>query len=343
MLQKTVGVYIGRFQPFHEEHYRTITHALGVVDTLVILVGSSYIPRSFKNPFTYEERVSMISNTIAQEMGTLTLNRVKYEPLVDNLYDDNDWAIQVRTLVSKHTESPNAVVKLFGSVKDDSSFYFDLFPSYEKHLTPISRPIDATFIRELYFCEVPKLSYLTQVVPKVVLNFLNKFSETQDFKNLVNEVNFIKDYKKQWAVAPYPVTFVTTDAVVVQSGHVLLITRKAYPGKGLYALPGGFLDANKDASLLDCCLRELKEETKIELPMRVLRGSIKSTRAFDAINRSERGRTITHAFHLQLEDNRKLPKVKASDDAASCQWVDIATLDPRLMYEDHYSIIKYFV
>jgi bifunctional NMN adenylyltransferase/nudix hydrolase len=184
---------------------------------------------------------------------------------------------------------------------------------------------------------------ITALVPSPVVSFLKPFALNAAFSELCSEVDFLKKYKKQWEVAPYPVVFVTTDAVVEQAGHVLLITRKAFPGKGLYALPGGFLDANKDKSLLDGCLRELKEETKIELPSRVLRGSIKDTKAFDAIGRSNRGRTITHAFYFKLENNTVLPKVKASDDAESAQWVDISELTPENMYEDHYSIIKYFI
>ena len=58
---------------------------------------------------------------------------------------------------------------------------------------------------------------------------------------LVEEQAYIKRYKDIWADAPYAPTFVTTDAVVIQSGHVLLVKRRTAPGKGLWALPGGFL------------------------------------------------------------------------------------------------------
>ena len=41
------------------------------------------------------------------------------------------------------------------------------------------------------------------------------------------------------------IMFITVDAVVVQSGHILMIERKAQPRRGLMALPGAFLDANE--------------------------------------------------------------------------------------------------
>jgi bifunctional NMN adenylyltransferase/nudix hydrolase len=80
----------------------------------------------------------------------------------------------------------------------------------------------------------------------------------------------IEKYKESWKAAPFPPTFVTVDAVVVQSGHVLLVKRKAMPGAGLWALPGGFL--NQEETLLDGAIRELKEETKIKVPVPVLKG-----------------------------------------------------------------------
>ena len=68
------------------------------------------------------------------------------------------------------------------------------------------------------------------------------FVNTPIYDYLKQEHDYILGYRRAWEAAPYPPTFVTTDAVVVQSGHILLIQRKAAPGKGLWALPGGFLN-----------------------------------------------------------------------------------------------------
>ena len=52
----TYGVYIGRFQPLHNAHWRTIEFALSQVDCLIIVIGSSNQPRTIKNPFSAAER-----------------------------------------------------------------------------------------------------------------------------------------------------------------------------------------------------------------------------------------------------------------------------------------------
>ncbi len=65
------------------------------------------------------------------------------------------------------------------------------------------------------------------------------------------ELEHVKAYKKAWEAAPYPVKHVTVDAVVEQSGHVLVVKRRAEPGKGLLALikdDGGFLTVRKEAA-----------------------------------------------------------------------------------------------
>jgi bifunctional NMN adenylyltransferase/nudix hydrolase len=150
----------------------------------------------------------------------------------------------------------------------------------------------------------------------------------------------IKKYKKSWEAAPYAPTFVTTDAVVVQSGHVLLIERGAAPGEGLWALPGGFI--NQDETIEDAALRELREETKVKVPLPVLRGSIKANRVFDKPDRDPRGRMITHAFLIELPPG-ELPAIKGSDDARHARWVPISDVEEAEMYADHYHIITYFL
>ena len=86
------------------------------------------------------------------------------------------------------------------------------------------------------------------------------------------------------------------------------------------------------------------EETQIKLPEKVLRGSIVNRKVFDAINRSERGRTITHAIHIRLTDGEwNLPKIKGSDDAEKAQWVPLGKVRSEEMFDDHFDIIQYFL
>ncbi|MBF9662185.1 NUDIX domain-containing protein, partial [Streptococcus pseudopneumoniae] len=81
------------------------------------------------------------------------------------------------------------------------------------------------------------------------------------------------------------------DAVIVWQGHVLMVKRRSEPGKGLWAMPGGFVNAATDKSIVSAMTRELKEETGLKLPPAQVAGA--KSKVYDALERSARGRTIT--------------------------------------------------
>lgn len=332
-----VIVYIGRFQPFHNAHLEILNRAISLSEKVVVILGSSFQPRTYKNPFTITQRELMIYG----EIGIDTLGKVKIFPARDSMYNDQAWAIRIQQIVAENSPI-KAKIGIIGHEKDESSFYLKMFPQWDHIDVECIEPLHSTDIRDLYFREEVNMNYIKGVVPETTFALLNSYKETEHYDQILKERFFIEDYKRQYAGFPYPPTFVTTDAVVVQSGHVLMVKRRSEPGKGLLALPGGFLNADTDKSMVDCCIRELKEETRIKVPTPVLIGSIKDTKVFDAINRSARGRTITHAFHIELPDG-ELSKVKGSDDAEKAMWVPIGKLDSVDCFEDHFDIINYFV
>jgi len=54
------GLFVGRFQPFHNGHLEAINYILKKTDELIIVVGSSQLSHEKSNPFTAGERVTMI-------------------------------------------------------------------------------------------------------------------------------------------------------------------------------------------------------------------------------------------------------------------------------------------
>jgi bifunctional NMN adenylyltransferase/nudix hydrolase len=227
-----------------------------------------------------------------------------------------------------------------GHCKDTSSYYLELFPQWDYVETGDHQGLNSTDIRRAYF-EGSAEGY-DAVVPPGVARFLEAFQLGDRYQVLCDEYKFVQAYQSAWAAAPYPPTFVTTDAVVVQSGHVLVVRRKAKPGLGLIALPGGFV--RQDETLVEGMLRELREETRLKVPLPVLRGSIVDSHVFDNPGRSLRGRTLTHAYFLQLKAG-ELPPVKGSDDAEKAWWMSLADLYAHedQIYEDHLQIIQHFV
>jgi len=343
-------IFIGRFQPFHSGHLKVVEKAFEQSEKVIMLIGSAHQPRSVRNPWLFQERDEMIRNCLSENES----QRLITAPLMDVTYNDELWVKNVQStingLVTAHFATPHKHPKvgLIGHSKDHSSYYLNLFPQWGSVAVDDYKNINATPIRNhLLGIEAGQHSDKIQQlhskdqIPSGVLDYLNQFviSQHQDiFNQLCSEYQFIKKYKSGWEVAPYQPTFVTVDAVVIQSGHILLVERKARPGKGLLALPGGFLDPGE--KLKDACIRELREETKLKVPLPVLYGSIKHNDVFDDPYRSMRGRTITHAFYIELKPNHELPKVKGGDDAKRAFWMPLAELNPEQMFEDHYFIIQ---
>jgi bifunctional NMN adenylyltransferase/nudix hydrolase len=331
-------VLIGRFQPFHNAHLEIVRRATALTDQLVIITGSANQPRTYKNPFTSAERERMIKDATHGMLGAI---RIYVEPNVDTVYNDQAWAVRVQGIVSKYYVL-GTKTGIIGHKKDESSFYLDMFPQWEFVDVEQIEPLGATDIRDLYFKRSFNSNFIKHVVPASTYDFLMEFRQTAEFEQILREREFIAQYKQQYASLPYPPIFVTSDSVVIQSGHVLMIKRRSEPGRGLWALPGGFVNANTDKSVEDAAIRELREETGIKVPAPVLRGSIVRSRVFDAVDRSARGRTITHAFHIELPDG-ELPKVKGQDDAEKARWVPIAEVQSDQCFEDHYEIIQHFL
>jgi len=61
------GVFVGRFQPFHNGHLKAVEGILRRVDELVIVVGSSQYSHGVNNPFTSGERITMIRRALEEE------------------------------------------------------------------------------------------------------------------------------------------------------------------------------------------------------------------------------------------------------------------------------------
>ena len=320
-------VLIARCQPFHNGHYELFKNALAQAETVVFVLGSYKKASDPENPWSAEEREQMIRLSLTEE----ELKCVKFVYARDNWYANNMWLADVQNLVYQITDGcPDDQICNIGAVNDFPQWKFIYQPNIE-HMPR------ATAIRELYFTH--DAGYKKHVNPKVA-EWLENFKKTDKFKYVKAGFDYLVDYHVKQIGAPWPYTFVTVDAVVVKSGHVLVVRRKGALGRGLIAMPGGFLNQSEDIE--DAMLRELKEETEIQVDKEILRSRIKANKVFGYPKRSLRGRVITHAFLIDLGTG-PLPQVKGSDDADKAWWMmnrDVAIHEENF-FEDHFAIISF--
>jgi bifunctional NMN adenylyltransferase/nudix hydrolase len=322
-------VCIGRFQPFHLAHYELVKEALSLAETVLIVIGSAEKAPNIENPWSAEQREEIIRRSLSEE----ELKRVKFLGVRDFFYQNNRWLAEVQSIVYEATDGVDD-----SRICDIGERSF--FPQWKFFkMRNLDRMPHATTVRGLYFTH--DAAYKNNVKPAAV-EYLEEFKTTQTFKDLKDEYDFTKNYRNAWSGAPFVPIFHTVDAVVIKSGHVLVVRRKGNPGRGQIALPGGFL--NQKETLVEGCLRELKEETGIKISKEELEKTITDSRPFDYPLRSLRGRTITQAYLFDLGSG-PLPIVKGADDADKAWWMSLSDFSTREceFFEDHFHIISHFV
>lgn len=73
-----IGLFVGKFQPFHKGHLETIKYILGECDSLKIVIGSSQYSGTENNPFSLEERKEMVRLAMAEASITnYTIHQIK--------------------------------------------------------------------------------------------------------------------------------------------------------------------------------------------------------------------------------------------------------------------------
>lgn len=369
MNKYNIAIYIGRFQGLHHGQVQNMKHALTIADKLIILIGSSNKPIDWKNPWTAEERAEMIKASFSKE----DLTRIHIQYIEDRLYQDSEWEALVFEAVdsillqySKYRlnapdEKHRAKIALVGCDKDDSTWYLHRFPNWKQEfLTTFchdgtDKPLNSTGIRvSIYdYLMGNHDSYLNQIkkqMPQGAYEFVVNWMKTPAAKYVLDWYNNDRLYQKPYESLPYGTNFYCADNVVVQSGYVLLVKRKFHPGLGLWALPGGHVGKNENAT--NGAIRELYEETSIKVPEKIIRSSLIGEKLFDHPERSLRGRcgdivgrtvSISHCYALNGGDG--LPRVKAADDAEEAWWFNFAEVKKMKseLFEDHGAQIEYWI
>ncbi len=329
------AVLIGRFQPFHNGHVALLTAALAAAPLCIVVIGSAFHARSPRHPFNWQERAEMVRSVLPEADRA----RLRFVPVRDH-HDDARWTAAVREGVAMHRGTAPANTLLLGHLKDATTDYLLQFPEFQLRIFPAVPQATALAARDALFGQ--GVDAAAEWVPAALVEGLRAWAARPAFAELQQEWQMLQGYRATWAVAPYPPVLVTVDCVVRCGDHVLLIRRGAAPGKGLLAVPGGFLERRETTRR--SALRELEEETHLDVPDDDLRACLRATAVFDHPDRSERGRTITHVHFFDLGE-RPPPAVRADDDAASAAWTPIAEVVPQEDHfmDDHFQMLMHFI
>ncbi|MGC8688841.1 MAG: NUDIX domain-containing protein [Thermoplasmata archaeon] len=145
----------------------------------------------------------------------------------------------------------------------------------------------------------------------------------------------VQDYERYMEVfdyyskRPYKIPSLTVDGIINEGKSILLIKRGRDPFRGLYALPGGFVEYGETVE--SAIEREILEETGLSVKIRRILG------IYSSPDRDPRGHTISIVYILERTGGTP----KAGDDAEELKFFDLDNL-PELAF-DHRKIIDDFL
>lgn len=340
-----VSVVIGRFQGLHVGHAALLHEALARAGRCIVVLRSAFQARTPRNPLSWVERRELIRLALPERER----ERVDFIAMRDGP-DLQRWQRRVVREVealAARGGGPHASIALVAAPHDAAATSLRELAGWQLVPAPARAEVRATAIRDALFAAEADaaeatLAALGSALAPGSADFLRAWLRLPCIGHLRAEWAALREQKQAWANAPYPPVFVTVDAVVRCAGHVLLIERDRRPGLGLNALPGGFIE--QDETLYESAVRELAEETNLKLLETTLRGCLRGVAVFDDPQRSQRGRTITHAHWFDLGE-RALPEVVGGDDAASARWVPVDALMSMedSFHDDHFQILDHFL
>lgn len=334
------AVVIGRFQFLHAGHVGLLDAALACAERVCVVVGSAHAAPSVRNPLDWHERaMAMLACVPPAARG-----RLAFLPVRD-VYDGARWERLVAAAVEEALAAARpGRIALVGHRKDASSDYLRGFAHWPLVEVPALGDLSSSTIRAMVFSTPASgidhaLQAFGPEIPAPVQAWLRREAASERFERLREEYARLDDERARWRGAPYEPTFDTVDAVVRCNDRVLLIRRGRAPGRGLLALPGGFIEPHEEVEA--GARRELLEETGLDLAREPHR--LVDMRPFTHPRRSTRGRVFTFAHVYDLGWREALPEVRAADDAmaGSARWWPIGELAAHEaeFHDDHFHIL----
>ena len=162
------GLFIGRFQPFHNGHLSMVKQMEKECDELIIAVGSAQYAFYQQNPMTAGERIEAITNALKKE-----IKKPFYVVPVEDINCYPNYVSHVESLVPK-----------FSTIYTGNSIVAELFAAkgYEVKDAPSVSNICATEVRKA----IGKKEKWNHFVPEEVHEFLVKNKIDERIRRLEN-------------------------------------------------------------------------------------------------------------------------------------------------------------
>lgn len=147
-----------------------------------------------------------------------------------------------------------------------------------------------------------------------------------------------KDFLKKYNIHDFDIPIVSVDMTIFtikdESLQVLLVKRAEHPELGKWALPGGFVDLNKDQNLDDTARRKLQEKTGVTTPY------LEQVETIGNVERDPRGWSVT-IIYFALIANEEL-RLHTSESSEQVCWVPLSQIHNKSSYKlafDHQKIL----
>jgi nicotinamide-nucleotide adenylyltransferase len=298
------GVFIGRFQPFHNGHASVLKAMDSAQDIEEILVGIGSYQYDFQhkkpeqwideNPFTGPERDYMLS---------LALSKISKRSAVIPIPDIHDfprWVSYVEELTPK-----------FEVVYSGNTIVRELFEKkgYEVRLIN-SNSVSATTIRGMM---ARGESSWKKLVPKNIADYISSISGDERVRNLYEKRKVMRN--------PIPVVDAIIDYSDAFSKKGIILVNRKNPPLG-WALPGGYIEYGESAE--EACIREVYEETGLEIKIDTLWKILSDPK------RDPRQHNISICYLATAHKNSyNLPR--AGDDAKGIRVVELYNELPKFL------------
>lgn len=301
-----VGFIIGRFQTnrLHKGYQFVIKELLKECDYFAIILGTSPVPASRRNPFTYEDRVNILFN----EFNRLDLAIGKFGGFIKamDMKENEKWSKQIDDKIKEYCDGA--------------------FPGVE--VEPILYCSRDSFVS--FYSGTTKIVQLESPEPGVSSTKMRDELRSRKFTRDMYTDEYLIG-KLSSIYSKFPTSYATVDIAILNEHGQILLGRKHAETK--FRFPGGFVDVT-DKSYEEAAQRESKEECgNLEFADFTYLGSV---RIDDWRYKADVDKIMTTFFKCKYIFGAP----KGSDDLAEVKWVNIEDVTEDSMVGEHWKMFS---